>query len=153
LTPPTSSSADAGAPPPPPSASAFFASASSRSSRLRSSSSAVDPRLDLLGRRAQRSGDRLERVLAPDQPLPRGFAGQRLDPPHARADRALGDDPQQARCRRSRDVGAAAQLDRVASPAVARVTHRQHTHFLAVLLAEQRHRPAAIASSGLISRV
>ena len=55
-----------------------------------------DARLDLLGRGLERGGDRLERFLAPDQPLPRGLAGQRLDPAHARADRAFGNDLEQA---------------------------------------------------------
>ena len=51
----------------------------------------------------------------------------------------------------ARDVGAAAQLDRIV--AVLAAAHRQHAHFVAIFLAEQRHRARLDGVVGVISRV
>ena len=48
-----------------------------------------DARRHFLGRGLERGGGLLELVLAVGQPLPRGLAGQRLDPAHAGGDRAF----------------------------------------------------------------
>jgi hypothetical protein len=62
---------------------------------------------------------------------------QRLDAAHARRDRALAHDLEQADVAGAPRVGATAQLDGISLAALA--AHRQHAHLVAVLLAEQRH--------------
>ena len=64
---------------------------------------------------------------------PRLARGHRLDPPRARADRALGEDRERPDLRGRADVRAAAQLARV-------VLDLDDAHVVAVLLAEERHR-------------
>src|SRR5690606_27236487 len=95
-----------------------------------------DARFDVLRRGLERGGDRLERFLPAHDPLPRRFARERLDPAHARADRAFGDDPEEPDVTGRAHVGPAAQLDRIAAPFPTRATHRKHAHLVAVLLAE-----------------
>ena len=62
---------------------------------------------------------------------------QRLDAAHAGCDRAFADDLEQADVAGAQRMRAAAQLDRIFLAVGA--AHRQHAHFVAVLLAEQRH--------------
>ena len=72
-----------------------------------------DAALDVLRRGLERGGDRFQRLFAADDPAPRGFARQRLDPAHARADRAFRDDAEQADVAGRAHVRPTAQFDRV----------------------------------------
>ena len=69
----------------------------------------------------------------------RGRAGQRLDAAHPGRQRAFADDAKGANLAGTRDVGAAAQLDREGRALP--LSHREHADLLAVLLAKQRQRP------------
>ena len=94
------------------------------------------PGLELLGQLGDQhvlAGEEAERV-EPDQ---------RLDPPHAGADRGLRQQLDQAELPGAVHVGAAAQLAGV-------VADLDHAHRVAVLLAEQRHRadPAGLLLRG-----
>ena len=97
-----------------------------------------DPRRNFVGRRLETCRGFTQLQVAVAEPPPRGFAGQRLDPPHARADRAFRHDLQQLNVAQRADVGAAAQLDRIIL--VGRPSHREDADLVAIFLAEQRHR-------------
>src|SRR5665213_2934987 len=126
----------------PASAAARRASDKSRSSFLRSSKSAAS--------RAGNSPDAVlsrgcrlaqQVFLAGDEAFRRG-AGQRLDAPHARGDRAFGGYLEEADIDGPRHMRAAAKLDReMLGRRALRIfvfTHRHDAHLVAVFLAEQR---------------
>src|SRR5436190_1559287 len=74
-------------------------------------------------------------------PISRMPPGQRLDAAHARSDRALADDGDQADVAGAPHVGAAAKLDRpaecVAALLARALAHRDDADLIAILLAEQ----------------
>ena len=155
FTPPTSrtsSAGDAAAPPPPASASALRAS---RQLAL-DLALAVDQRLQA-GRQILRphlqDGRRLGQQLGLVAHMLLGRrAGHRLDAAHAGRHRALADDAEQADVAGAQRMGAAAQLDRILlrrpSPPIDS-TRTSSPYFSP----NSAMAPAAIASSGVISRV
>ena len=97
-----------------------------------------------LGLRAQRVGRLVQEVVVAAQETDRLGPGDRLDAAHVGRARALADDLEQPDLGRGAHVGAAAQLARVAA-----VADLDHPHDVAVLLAEEGHRPQAL---GLVER-
>ena len=136
--PPTCSGPAASALPPPPSASAFFASASSRSSRRRSSTSAAT-------RAGTSSGEALSAAAASLSRSSRSVSQSRAASPVSASIRRTPEatalsrgDLEQLDVAERADMGAAAQLDRIARLVL--VAHREDADLVAIFLAEQRHR-------------
>src|SRR3954451_4311616 len=102
------------------------------------------PRDASLGRPSQRLLDSAQQRVARAQQRDRLRARHRLDPPHVRRARGLGQDLEDADLAGRAHVRAAAELARVRA-----VRDVDHPHDVAVLLAEQRGRPEAL---GLVER-
>ena len=80
-------------------------------------------------------------VAARLQEVERGSARDAFDPAHALRDAAFGRDDEHRDVAGARDVRAAAEFDRVRRVGFRHgIAEAQHAHFIAVLLAEQRHR-------------
>ena len=96
----------------------------------------------LLKWRFKLCGRRLSEFAQVPRGLARGHAGQCLDVPHPGRHAAVGHSEDQADVAGALDVRAAAQFDHqpmVLPPEpLGILAHRNHTHLVAVLLAEQR---------------
>src|SRR5262249_13449492 len=97
----------------------------------------VDAQGDLEGRGLEAVAGALELVLELAQVVERAGARDGLDAAHALRDAGLAEDLEQADVARAADVGAAAELDRLAAD-------RDHADALAVLLAEHGDRAALL---------
>ncbi len=91
-------------PPEPPRASAFFRVGQLAFGLLQRLGQLRNARRNIVGRGLERRRRRLQRLVTAIQPHARGIAGQRLDTPHARRDRAFADDLQQGDVAQRPDV-------------------------------------------------